>query len=464
MPRLSIGYIVDHPKRDLPGAVQFAHALLGRDCDAYVIPLYDQANDVPLLPLDALVVNFARPANLDLVRAYHGMGLPVWVMDTEGGNHTVAGSNTPLRQAQLLDERGFSPLLAGHFFWGQALRDVFAEHSSMPAVRLVATGCPRFDYASARWAGLLAPPREPGYVLVNSNYPLINPRFSGSLDVERAAMVSAGWEAGYVERLIADLHVAFRSFTEATAALAARLPGQRFIYRPHPFENHDFYRGRFAELPNVVVDGGGSVLAAIAHASCVVHLNCATAVEGMMLGKLPIALEYLNTQTLLLHAPLPSNISLHAIDFDHAVRCIENPAAAAANFDFAGRYDHFVLPWFHNNDGGAADRMADTLRAAVGPRRWQRTLKAMLTGGRANVSVGQLLQGVMVAGLGSWLTSRARARVQIRRRDKLYAASTVADALAALARLERRPPPSVRHARHPWTGLPLSTVVCKPGA
>jgi surface carbohydrate biosynthesis protein len=460
MPRLSIGYIVDHPKRDLPGAVQFAHALLGRGCNAYIIPLYDQANDVPLLPLDALIVNFARPANFDLVRAYHAMGLPVWVMDTEGGNHTVAGSNTPSRLAQLLRERGFSPLLAGHFFWGQALRNEFALQCGMAENQLVATGCPRFDYASARWAGLLQPPHEPGYVLVNSNYSLINPRFSKSLDVERAAMVSAGWQADYVNQLIGDLQRAFTSFAEATVALAASLPNQRFVYRPHPFENHDFYRGRFAQVPNVVVDGEGSVLAAIAHSSCVVHLNCATAVESMMLGKLPISLEYLNTQTLLQHAPLPSQISLHAKSFEHAAQCVSDPSLASANFDFRGLYDRYVLPWFHCNDGAAADRMADVLLTAVTPRRLRRSLKAIVTGGRTQVSLGQLVQGCMAAGLGSWLTSRVRARIQVRRQDKLYDAKVIQAALAELACHEHSRSPLVRQARHPWTGFPLSSVLC----
>jgi surface carbohydrate biosynthesis protein len=462
MTRFSIGYVVDHPKRDLPGAVQFAHALVSRNCDAYIIPLYEQAHDVPLLHLDALVVNFARPANLSLVRAYHAMNLPVWVMDTEGGNHTVAGSNTPTRLGQLLRERGFSQLLAGHFFWGDKLRSVFAEESGIPPERLVTTGCPRFDYASSRWAGLLAPTREPGYVLVNSNYPLINPRFSSSLDVERQAMVSAGWEATYVDRLIGDLQQAFTSFTEATAAIAARLPHRRFVYRPHPFENHEFYKGRFSNLPNVVVDGEGSVLAAIAHASCIVHLNCATAVEGMMLGKLPLALQYLNSPTLLNHAPLPSQISLHATDFEHAVRCVDDPGQAAEKFDSQDLYDKFVLPWFHRNDGNAADRMADALLSNVSRRSQKLNLANALTGGRESICVAQWFQGVAATVFGSYLTSRARAKFQPRRADKLFDAQALANPLAILASFEARSAPMVRQARNPMTGLPLSTVVCSP--
>ena len=159
--KLSVGYVVDHPRRDLPGGVQFARALIQRGGEAYIIPMYDQAVDVPLLPLDAIVVNFARPANLELVRSYHEMGLPVFVMDTEGGNPTVAGSNTPDRLATLLQERGFSELLSGYFFWGPALRDVVAARSGMPADELHTTGCPRFDYAGPRWRSTLQRTVEP---------------------------------------------------------------------------------------------------------------------------------------------------------------------------------------------------------------------------------------------------------------------------------------------------------------
>jgi hypothetical protein len=66
---MRIGYIVDHPKRDLSGGIMFARALAQRGVETALIPLYEQGHDVPLLGLDGLVVNYARRVNLELVRS-----------------------------------------------------------------------------------------------------------------------------------------------------------------------------------------------------------------------------------------------------------------------------------------------------------------------------------------------------------------------------------------------------------
>ncbi|MEO5882995.1 MAG: surface carbohydrate biosynthesis protein [Caldimonas sp.] len=459
MERLAVGYVVDHPKRDLPGAVQFARALLGRNMDAYLVPLYEQALDIPLLPLDAVVVNFARPANFDLVKSYQAMGIPVYVMDTEGGNHTVAGSNTPERLARLLDERGFSKLLAGYFFWGPALRDVFAEHSGMKADKLFTTGCPRFDYASRRWQSVLARP-NPGYVLVNSNYPLINPRFSGSQRAEREAMIKAGWEEGYVDRLISGLKAAFTGFTEAIARLATDLPHLQFVYRPHPFEDMNFYGERFSSFSNVRIDASGEALTAITNARCVVHLNCATAIEATMLQRLPIALEYLNTPVLLNHAPLPSQVSKHATSYEHARDMIDNCALAFEGFSLSEGYEKYAYPWFYRNDGGAADRMAEILQQRVDGRRPKRSIGRALRSSRQRATATQLTLGVTANVVGSLALSRLRGMLARARRDKGFDVPQVAAALAALGAVEPMTTPRVERARHPLTGLPLASIRC----
>lgn len=460
MKHLSFGYIVDHPKRDLPGAIQFARAAAARGCDAYVIPLYDQAVDIPLLPLDALVVNFARPANLELVKAYRDMGLPVYVLDTEGGNQTVAGSNTPERLAELLKERGFSDLLSGYFFWGPALRDVFAARCGMPPEKLFATGCPRFDYASPRWQPVLRKP-ESGYVLVNSNYPLINPRFSGSLDAERKAMVSAGWEAGYTDRLISGLQDAFKGFTENVARLARDLPQLDFVYRPHPFENIDFYRNRFDSFPNVRVDGTGDALTAIANARCILHLNCATAVEATMLRQLPISLEYLNTPTLLNHAPLPSHVSKQALSYEQARDWLADTAAAAADFDFEGVHQRYVHPWFFRNDGQASDRIVETLVAETTERAHRPLYGKALASSRPHPRPLQWAHGLTAGVTGSLAASRLRALGDRVRRDKNLHADSIAQSLRELCRVAGLATPKVAHARHPLTGLPLASIRCR---
>jgi len=459
MKRLSIGYIVDHPRRDLPGAVQFARALLKYQSDTYLIPLYEQAVDVPLLPLDGIIINFARPANLDLVRGYRAMGLPVFVLDTEGGNQTVAGSNTPDRLAALLKERGFSRLLSGYFFWGPALRQEFVAGSGMSPDRLLTTGCPRFDYASPRWRAALAQ-SDKDYVLINANFPLVNPRF-GSEAAERAAMISAGWDRGYVDRLMQELKKTIGAFTETVARLANDLPQMRFVLRPHPFEDLSFYAERLKSTPNVEIRATGDVLTVLANASCLIHLNCATAIEAIMLERLPISLEWLNTPSLVNHAPLPSRVSKHATSYQDALDVVSNVGRSAEHFDFRQRYDEFIFPWFYRNDGCAADRMVETLIACVEPRENSRYILRSMRASREEAKAVHYIQGLIATSCGSLAYSRVRSWLNPKRRDKSFHLCDVARALKVLCEIERREPPRIQRATHPVTGLPLASIECR---
>lgn len=286
---LHIGMIVDHPKRDLPGVAMVAFAAARRGLRVSAIPMYEQGVDVPLLGLDGLIVNYARAVNLDLVRGYRSLGLPVFVLDTEGGILAEQGANSLAELPALVRANGYAELADAYLFWGSRLHRAFVEDGAFPPERLHVTGCPRFDFASDRWSGALHFP-ERDYVLVNANFPLINPRFAASGAHERSTMVSGGWKEHYVDRIIEGQHRIFEGYLAAVEHAARQLPAQRFIVRPHPFENDEVYRRRFAGLANVSVNGEGSVLRVIKNSSAVIHLNCGTSVEAIMLRRLPISL------------------------------------------------------------------------------------------------------------------------------------------------------------------------------
>jgi len=42
-----IGLVVDHPKRDLAGSVLLAYQLARRSASVVIVPMYEQAVDVP---------------------------------------------------------------------------------------------------------------------------------------------------------------------------------------------------------------------------------------------------------------------------------------------------------------------------------------------------------------------------------------------------------------------------------
>jgi surface carbohydrate biosynthesis protein len=456
---LRIGLVVDHPKRDLPGAVMLGYQLARRGASVVLVPMYEQAVDVPRLGLDALVVNYARPVNLDLMRSFAKAGLALYVLDTEGGVLAEKGGNSPPAMAAHIKDSGYADILAGYFFWGSRLHDAFLAAGTMQPARLHLTGCPRFDFAASRWRALLdGEPR--GYLLVNANFPLVNSRFTGKPGGEREAMVRAGWDGAYVDRFIADLKQVFTNYLAEIERLAAARPDRNILVRPHPFESEDVYRNALSRHANVVIDGTGSVLDRIRNAAAVIHLNCGTAVESVLLGKLPLQLDYLNTPITAGHAGLPARVSRQVASFDELLGAIDYVERETGTFDFARVHAADIEAFFHLNDGQAADRVADVLIRAQGSRRPYVSLLATVKGTRATPSLGQIVKGAASAAFGSAVTERLRSRFNPARRDKRIEPAFVKTLLQRIAIHDRASPLQfrARRAHCATTGLPLASI------
>ncbi len=440
------------------------HALAKHGVETALIPLYDQAVDVPLLGLDGLIINYARPVNLELVRGYKDSGLPVWVLDTEGGVLADDGANSPQRLATYIRDSGYSKLLAGYFFWGGTLHEAFVRHSGMDVRQLHLTGCPRFDFAATRWRGLLKHDRK-GYILINANFTLVNPLFAKSPEEELRTLIAAGWKEDYIEKLVADSKQILANFIDAVNRLASRFPERQFMLRPHPFENAERYRTAFVDTDNVEVDGLGSVLNVIQNSECVLHLNCGTSIEAIMLDKLPLAMEFLNTPHMSQHSTLPSRVSLRADTEQQLYEYISDIPGASRRFDFGSRYREQIHPWFYLNDGFAADRVAGALiasldkRGATGSRS---SIRRSLASSRRVSRTSQRAQAVIANLFGSRLTGQLRATLQPKRAAKQLHRMDIANVLGSLALHEGVGTRRVDLARHPMTGMPLSSVLIRP--
>ncbi|GLR85459.1 surface carbohydrate biosynthesis protein [Bradyrhizobium iriomotense] len=456
---MRIGLVVDHPKRDLAGAVLLGYQLARRGALAVLVPMYEQAVDVPRLGLDALVVNYARAANLDLMRSFAQGGLALYVLDTEGGVLAERGGNSPPAMAAHIKSSGYADILSGYFFWGSCLHDAFESAGAMEPQQLHLTGCPRFDFAAPRWRALLdGEPR--GYLLVNANFPLVNSRFAGKPGGEREAMIRAGWDADYVDRFMADLKQVFANYLIEIDRLAAARPNHDILVRPHPFENEDVYRNALSRHANVWVDGTGSVLDRIRNAAAVVHLNCGTAVESVLLGKLPLQLDYLNTPATAGHAALPARVSRAVASFDELLGAIDRIDSETETFDFARVHAADIEAFFHLNDGLAAERVADVLTNAPNSRRPYVSLMATVKGTRTKPSLGQIAKGAASALLGSAATERLRGQVNPARRDKRIEPAYVKALLRRIASHDSANPAqyAANRARCVTTGLPLASI------
>ena len=456
---MRIGWVVDHPKRDLAGGVLAAYQLASRGASVALIPMYEQGVDVPRLGLDTLVANYARAANLDLMRAFAEAGLALYVLDTEGGVLADKGGNSPPALAAHIRDMGYGSILSGYFLWGSRLHEAFKAGGTLKPEQLHLTGCPRFDFAAPRWRSLLDGEQH-GYLLVNANFPLVNSRFASRPDDERAAMIRFGFDAAYIDRLLTDLKQVFKNYLVDIGRLAAARPIRKILVRPHPFEREEVYREALGQHPNIVIDGTGSVLDRIQNAAAIIHLNCGTAIEAVLLGKLPIQLEHLNTPATAGHALLPARVSRPTRSFEELLAVVDDLDAETRKFDFAGMHAADIHPFFHRNDGQAAERVADVLAGVKDRRTPFVSLSSVLRGTRPNPSLGQIAKGAASLLFGSAATERLRTRFNPARREKRIEPSDVERLLGQIAVHDQADPSlfSVERARCARTGLPLASI------
>ena len=358
MPPYRVCLVVDNPLRDLDGLVLVGWHLARMGIDAWLTPMYEQAFDVRAIGADFVLVNYVRFNNLEHVVAYRREGVRVGVLDTEG-----AGGKTPAEFAGLGGASGGAGAVDLYCAWGGAQRKSLVEARVVPADRIELTGCPRYDYCASPWRDALQRPVEPpGYVLVNTNFPIVNPRFSRGTDDEVATAVSAGLSREFAEAYVRDARIALAGVLALMETLLTRWPSQRFILRPHPFEAHECYRA-LERHANFALRQEGSSVEWLNQARVLVHLNCSTAVEAAMLGKPALSPAWLDTAAL--HVAGPSSVS----------RLADSPAALLEALDAALQQptagDNFracqpLQALYHHIDGHSAERVAQAIVAALG--------------------------------------------------------------------------------------------------
>jgi surface carbohydrate biosynthesis protein len=461
---MRIGIVVDHPKRDLAGCVRIAYELARRGHEAALLPHYEQGIEAPLLGLHAVVLNNARPHYRALAEGYRASGTAIFVLDTEGGVLGEKGFNAPARIAQRFRESGIGALVDGYLFWGERLRDAFAEESGLPAEKLEITGCPRYDICHPTWRPTLAYPRR-DFFLINTNFNAVNPLLASGKDADRQPLRSQGVMDAEIESRYRAARAVFDRLMPELLQLARRMPQRQFVLRPHPFERTDYYRETFAGCGNVAVDDSGDVMAVLSAANGVLHVNCGTSVEATFLGVLPIAVEYANNDAARGLNPLPARISYPVHSVEQLDQALVRAADITRGHPFEANYRTHIRPWFYENDGQAGARVAEALsrRLPGGSGRGRTSVRLSLMSGQSAPRPAQLAQGVAAQILGSRATRRIREAIDPGRRHKRFHLNEVQTLLSSFAAADGSPLAAEASAvRSSFTGHRLlSTLVSR---
>lgn len=426
-PRIAL--IVDNPLRDLDGLILVAWHLARAGADAYLVPMYDQPFDIPALHPDVVLANYVRANNIDLLKEYRRMGIRIAVLDTEGN-----AGKSPDEYARMVAATQCGDFVDAYLLWGEKQYEAFTRSRAAGNSDMRLTGCPRFDFCAPRWRGALRKPSvEQKFVLINTNFPVVHPRFSASTEDERRTMTRVGFTAQFATEYARASTVAYETMVSACARLAGEMRHRHFVLRPHPFESPTAYE-QLAVLPNFEIRQEGTSLEWINGSSALLHQNCSTAVEAVMLGREPIALEWFNHPALRLE--WASSVSRQALSFEHLLVELDkvlvgqpDPVSRAVETSRA----QVVRDYFFSNDGRAGERVAESLlELALSPKR---TLQVPSGTARARViaAARRLLGPQRFRVLQKRLSGEAMA---VRRTAKAFSLDNASDTLARIGCVE----------------------------
>ncbi len=224
------------------------------------------------------------------------------ILDEEGGVFTRSLSNVCLR---LTDET--IPFLDVYFSWGEEIRNELLEQkTSLDKNKNVVSGNPRFDLCRPEFNSYhqtISCGKEtikPDYILINTDFAFVNNQLGceGRIKFDKKNAFlreydkKVGGDYFNPERINREeeyQQTVFDGFVEMILALAERFKDKDIVIRPHPVENLNTYQQLFAEISNIHVIREGNAQNWINGALTVIHHDCTTGIEAMLMGKLTIS-------------------------------------------------------------------------------------------------------------------------------------------------------------------------------
>lgn len=223
------------------------------------------------------------------VKRYARLGYTLTAVDEES---TGFHAHPKLYLSARLSEETIS--LAERWF---CVSDIFREigQSEYPAHahKFVTTGLPRTDIWRPAFHALheeesrRVRERHGRFILFCSNFGgIIHARERAFVDRQlRRADQTHEDARSYREQVAYEASMNLEGFLAMLPKLRSWFPDRKLLVRPHPSEDREFWKARFAGVDGVEVEGGGIATPVILASECLVHHGCTTGIEAALLGK-----------------------------------------------------------------------------------------------------------------------------------------------------------------------------------
>lgn len=235
-----------------------------------------------------LAKNLAKNA-----KKYKKNGHKVTAIDEEG--LVTLNDNLYLRHRVSMETLDVTDMF---FCWGKRQSDLIKRKAEGANCKIFVSGNPRFDMLRPEYKTVFNKDVEEirkkygKFILVNTNFGHGN-HFAGD-EFLLESFREKGWmedpqDKEFFLRNIDWQKRMFEEFQKIIPKLSENFKDRNIIIRPHPSENHEFWKKIAKKHSNVSVVHSGNVISWLIASEVLIHNGCTTAIESFILGTKTVA-------------------------------------------------------------------------------------------------------------------------------------------------------------------------------
>jgi surface carbohydrate biosynthesis protein len=237
-------------------------------------------------------------------------------LDEEGAIDFPDGSTLKSRYSETLFE-----VSKKIFLWGKYQSKLIAD-LNLNLNKVSVTGHPRFELLKPQFHNLYDKEvneikmKYNDFILINSNF-----GFGNNIKGDKFVLENYSSRINKIKEIVAFDKVKLQTYIGLVKALA-KDKNKTVVYRPHPEENQTIYKDIFKNLDNVHLIFKGSVVPWIIASSVMIHPDCTTGIEAIMVGKKSISFlpENFNPEIV---TKLPLDVSFNFNNVDEIIEFID---------------------------------------------------------------------------------------------------------------------------------------------
>jgi surface carbohydrate biosynthesis protein len=346
---VTVALPIETKVRELYGKLWLGNSLLSRNHEVVIGPSWEVSNTLHRTEPDIYITKDPGNGNIDFINRLRSTGIQVWGIDTEGGLNSI-NKWVKNKKSEVLNH------IDGYFCWGKRQYDALSSWYNTEK-KLFITGAPRFDLLQKRFRQLYKSSpssiinRIGDFILINTSFGIAN-AFNKELNKSGFERVHGGLDQSMIRRDFRNLH----AFLEVIPHIGDSFPEHTIVVRPHPGENQETYRNHFNQLNDIQVHPEGDVRKWIAAADTVIHHDCTTGVESVLMETPTISYRPIDMKGQ--ESNLPQKVSTEVFDREDLIDKIkkygENGPNMYSKRDILGEY-------FHNVKTCAAEAITDVI-------------------------------------------------------------------------------------------------------